>query len=44
MSAAQRGARTMQTRSARLMEEDGRLLASLLEVEERHYRRLLRLA
>ena len=34
----------MQTRSARLADEDGRLLASLLEIEDRHYRRLLRLA
>lgn len=34
----------MQTRRARLADEDGRLLASLLEVEDRHYRRLLRLA
>jgi hypothetical protein len=34
----------MQTRSARLADQDGRLLASLLEIEDRHYRRLLRLA
>ncbi|RKZ16646.1 hypothetical protein DRQ50_05890 [bacterium] len=34
----------MQTRSARLADEDGRLLASLLEIEDRNYRRLLRLA
>ena len=34
----------MQTRSARLVDEEARLLASLLEIEERHYRRLLRLA
>lgn len=34
----------MHTRKARLVDEDGRLLASLLEVEDRNYRRLLRLA
>lgn len=34
----------MQTRRARLADEDGRLLASLMEIEDRHYRRLLRLA
>lgn len=34
----------MHTRRARLLEEDGRVLASLLEVEDRNYRRLLRLA
>ncbi|MCP4572061.1 MAG: flagellar protein FlgN [bacterium] len=34
----------MHTRKARLLDEDGRLLASLLEVEDHNYRRLLRLA
>ncbi len=34
----------MHTRKARLVDEDGRLLASLLEVEDENYRRLLRLA
>ena len=33
-----------QSRTASLIKEDGQLLASLLEIEDRNYRRLLRLA